>query len=152
MSLPSIDRVRDLSTRGEYQQALVLIDRVIDSGYADGELMLLKAACIQLSDGTEHTLDDAEQCLRRAVELAPDSSEAACELGWFLLNVRDAATDALPHFEAAVKKSKADLTSIIVGAVSAKKEATSRAEAARYVETLGDSLLDTEAIIAALED
>ena len=152
MSLSSIDRVRELATRGEHQRALAQIDEIVDAGYADGELMLLKAACIQLSDAEDQTLDDAERCLRRAVELAPESSEAECELGWFLLNVRDAAADALPHFEAALTKARADLTSIIVGAVSAKDETTSPTEAAKYLESLGRDLLDSEAIIAALED
>jgi tetratricopeptide (TPR) repeat protein len=65
------------------------------------KLLCLKGDLIQLSDGGQYDLADAQRCYQRAADLAPDSSEAFESLGFFY----DAIDSNLEQAEIAFRRA-----------------------------------------------
>ena len=152
MSLSAMKQIRALCKEERYNEAIQQIDAVQAQGYEDASLLTLKALCIQMGEGSPHTLEDAKAALEKAAALEEGSAEAQLELGWYLYNVDDDAEAAQPAFEKAIELLQAQLTSSVIGAVKAIREARSDDAARKFLRDLGEKLLDQEALKEALEE
>lgn len=66
------------------------------------ELWILRGDAIQLSDGEDYELDDAEASYRNAIQLDPDCAAAYESLGYFTYAVLDDARASLQFFQKAI--------------------------------------------------
>lgn len=145
-------QLRALCKEERFKEALEQIEAVQQQGYEDASLLVLKALCIQMSEGEAHTLQDAKATLEQAASLQEDGAEAQLELGWYLYNVDDDAKAAHPVFQGAIESLKAQLTSSVIGAVKSIREAESDEAARKFLRDLSDNILDKDALREALED
>lgn len=75
--------------------------------------LVRKSACHQLGDFGN--LEEAEQALKAALELAKDYVPALLDLGWFYYAVQDDAESALSYFSKAEELSRASLKEALEG-------------------------------------
>lgn len=76
--------------------------------------LVRKSACLQL--GAElGSLEQAEQALKAALELAKDYVPALLDLGWFHYAVQDDAETGLSYFAKAEQLSRASLQEALEG-------------------------------------
>lgn len=100
-------RIRKLFADGDFDGCLQAFEKLEASRALSPAELVQKARCIQLSTGELASVDDAEESLRRALELDPEYLPALLELGWFHHTVRDDPRSALGFFEKALAISKA---------------------------------------------
>jgi predicted Zn-dependent protease len=85
---PRIEEVYRLWEQ-DHDQALVLVESLIETWPGNAYLHILKAHLVQLQDRPTAALKEAKQSLERAVELDKGSPSAVLELAYFLDNVED---------------------------------------------------------------
>jgi len=91
-----LDEVRALVGTNDITNALALIERIeARRGYSP-RLAVLKARCLQLSEGA--SLEDVETALKTALSMDDEYVDAHLEMGWFRLMVLDDAEGAKPFF------------------------------------------------------
>ncbi len=66
------------------------------------DLWILRGDAIQLTDGNEYDLDEAERSYRKAIEIDPESPDAYESLGQFTFAVRAEARRSLWFFRKAI--------------------------------------------------
>lgn len=76
--------------------------------------LVRKSACLQLGSDLG-SLEEAEQALRAALEIAKDYVPALLDLGWFHYSVNDDAETALSYFAKAEELSRASLKEALEG-------------------------------------
>lgn len=76
-------------------------------------LAIDKARAIQLSDGNEYSLEDAELLLRSIIETEPTSSIAYLELGCLLDGVLDRSSEAIELFDKGIHQVTAQLYDLV---------------------------------------
>lgn len=76
-------------------------------------LAIDKARAIQLSDGAEYSLDDAERLLRYVIDADSTAALAYLELGCLLDAVLDRSEEAIDVFGLGIEKAKVQLLDLI---------------------------------------
>lgn len=105
--------------------------------------LVLKARCLQLHPvSNAQLLKDAKDALLKALELDPSYVPALIELGWFYLNVEDAAADAVLAFQRAFTLAAPIASEALVGLSRSTEETQSKSAAKAVFERL--RLLDSE--------
>lgn len=74
---------------GDYDSALVEVERLLEKWPGNGHLHILWASLVQLQENPKDSLEEAKQSLQRAVDLDRSSPAGAIELGHFLDSVDD---------------------------------------------------------------
>jgi hypothetical protein len=97
-------------------------------------LMVSKARAIQLSDGFEYSLKDAERLLRKAIQIDGYCLEAYLELGYLQYSINDNASEALIAFNQGLDRAVKMLADLQLGRAKALFELGAVEEAARIVE------------------
>jgi len=122
------DRALTCYRTGDYGEAYRIADQLLVSFPLSVDLLLLRARVIQLLEEADltvypsATLDLTQESLETATTLAPRNAEAHNELGYFVLNVRDRASDALKHFESAERMASTELLQALVGQLKCLEE------------------------------
>lgn len=103
MSSEFIDRIRD-EIRRDGGASNDLLRRIEDElrSHPSAELWILRGDAIQLSDGEDYELDDAETSYRNAIQLDPGCAAAYESLGYFTYAVKDDARASLQFFQKAI--------------------------------------------------
>lgn len=91
--------------------------------------LVAKGRCLQVSDGDEQTLREAEQTLLQAVRLDPEYVPAMLELGWYYLNVSDNPARAEPWFKKSRELLRDLMTDAVVGEARCAGELRSKSAA-----------------------
>ena len=92
MSKEFVQRMKDEIARAEYASTSVLSEIAQELGRNPSpELWILNGDAIQLSEGGEHGLEEAEASYIRALELDSTFAEAYESLGHFTFAVKDDA-------------------------------------------------------------
>jgi tetratricopeptide (TPR) repeat protein len=121
----ALDSAYELASAGRRGEAFRLVNDLLRDGPPSPELLVLRAQLIQLLTGDEcernpdATLESAEESLRTACAVAPDSARPLMELGYFEYAVIERSDDALEHFAAAERILEQDLRECLVGAARA---------------------------------
>ena len=149
----SLEEIRLSCKKGQYREALSLIEEVEREGLLHPAVLVLKGCCIQL-DGKEtpYSLSDAEHAFEHALEIDADFIPAITELAWFYLNVLDDAARAEPLFERAIKLHKAMLTEAVIGMAKCLSEIKSKDIAKEYLEGAAKRSLDPAQIQNAIAE
>jgi hypothetical protein len=149
--MTTLDELRAAAAAGRAGEALDQIARIEASGYSDASLLVLKAIALQMAGGDD-ALEVAGRTLREAAARAEDLPDAHIECGWFVYNVEDDATSAIGHFERAIEALSKQIVSALSGAAKAIREAKSNEEAAKFLRTAADRILDRDALSRALDE
>ncbi len=84
-----LDEIAQLWDEEDYDAALDRVEEARKAWPGNSHLHILWASLVQLQDNPKHSLDEAEQALRQAVELNQSSPAAVIDLGYFLDRVKD---------------------------------------------------------------
>lgn len=76
-------------------------------------LAIDKARAIQLSDGNEYTLSDAEILLSSVIEIDPDATSAYMELGCLVDAAFERTQEAIDIFNSGIAVAKQQITELI---------------------------------------
>jgi hypothetical protein len=115
-----IEQIRLHVRTGDIARALLLIAELELGVGRSPRLLVLKAACLQLSDGT--SLTEVEESLLDAIEMDDEYVDAYIELGWFRLSVEDDAIRAEKTFDKARQLLRKLNTEAVRGALACAKE------------------------------
>lgn len=104
MSEEFVRRIKTEITRARRASSEVLaqIDEELQ-GQPSAELWILRGDALQLYDGDEYDLEDAEASYHQALELDPQSADAWESLGHFTFAVSDDARGSLQYFRKAIE-------------------------------------------------
>ena len=108
----------------EYEDCIKLFKSLEDRRDLTPEELVQKSRCIQLSEGSA-SLEEAEQALRRAIDLDEDYLPALLDLGWFYHAVMDDSRRALSYFQRAAEISREALREAQKGERECKDELAS---------------------------
>jgi tetratricopeptide (TPR) repeat protein len=99
-----IDNMRSEIARAGYASPSVLarIEQEL-ARETSAELWILRGDALQLTEGDELDLQEAENSYLKALELEPGSAEAYESLGYFTYGVKDDARASLPYFQRAIE-------------------------------------------------
>lgn len=103
--------------RKQYDEALGLVDRLLETRRDNAQLLVMRAQLIQLQrdeDGSP-TLDDAKADSNCAVTLDDQSPAALIELGYFLNAVEDHPEVASKYFRKAIDLCQKFLREALIG-------------------------------------
>lgn len=140
-ALEFIEQVQRLYAAEDYVEALTAIAAAEAEGKATVELLLLKAACIQLSSNTDYPLVKAFEIYESIFRRRPNDVRALAEAGFFLLNVQDNALASEQYFERAANACSDQLSEVISGLVRARGKGGRSSEAtAKDIDTLLEQL------------
>jgi tetratricopeptide (TPR) repeat protein len=101
-------------------------------------LAIDKSRAIQLSDGNEYTLTDAEDLLRDILEIDPTAIQAYVELGCLLDAIFDRSDEALDVFDRGIEQAEAQLRDLRYEKAKVQIEKRAYAEALRTIEPYVD--------------
>ncbi|WP_197339960.1 hypothetical protein [Ralstonia solanacearum] len=79
------------------------------------DLLVHKARAIQLSDGVEYSLEDAELALERAIAVDDGYTVSYLELGYLNYAVKDDSRKALEIFSIGFEKTKSNMLDMQLG-------------------------------------
>jgi len=118
--------------QGRYDRALEEVNRLLESRSDNAQLLVLRAALIQLQDDEEGTppLDAARADLELAVSLDERSLDALIDLAYFQHAVDDDPKAAIKQFQKAVKLGRALLKKALIGQAEALAELQEETRAA----------------------
>jgi tetratricopeptide (TPR) repeat protein len=104
MTSEFIQRIREEILRAEAASPSILAQIEQELGREQSaELWILRGDAIQLSNGDEYDLQDAETSYLKALELDPASAEAYESLGHFTFALKDDARGSLHYFQRAIE-------------------------------------------------
>jgi tetratricopeptide (TPR) repeat protein len=147
----SLNKACELSRDEKFEDALLEIERMENSGLMSPQLFVLKAECIQLLRGeNKYSLEDVENALLAAVTEDCGYADAHIELGWFYYAVLDDAERALPFFQQAFELAKPQITAASMGIAKCLSEIKSPEQAINYLDHL--QVIDAEDIQEAYND
>jgi len=99
-----VHRVKRRINRAERASPATLAEIRGELGRAPtAELWILLGDAIQLSDGDEYELEDAETSYRRAIDLDPLSANAYESLAFFMFAVKANTRESIPLFQRAIE-------------------------------------------------
>lgn len=101
--------------------------------------MLDKARAIQVSDGNEYTLEDAERVLLDVIETAPDYPAAYLELGHFYDAAMQRSSEAVDVFQQGIEVLEAGLRDLYLGKAEALIYLDAREDALAIINRFRDS-------------
>ena len=90
--------------------------------------------------------------MNSSLQIDSEHIEAILALGWFHLNIQDDVQKALPLFTRAIDIAKSQLTEAIIGTANCLCEVSSVEEALKYLNDVGEGLLNEEEIRGAQND
>jgi len=141
-----------LYSQEQYDEALRELVTVEKTHCLPPNILVIKAACIQLGSGDgPYALEDATSAFKRALEIDPEYVEALNESGYYWLYVLDRREVARPCFEKAMGIARSQLTEAIVGIAECIAE-TSACEALEFIEQAVKDTVDREAIDKAISE
>lgn len=117
----ALDSAFELTREGRHGEAFQFVNGLIARGTITADLLVLRSQLVQLMTDDEirrfpdATLESAEEGLRTACALAPDSPRPLLELAYFEYAVMERSEDALEHFDAARTLLEQDLRECLVG-------------------------------------
>jgi hypothetical protein len=127
----------------QYSKALSLITDAESEGKGCPDLLLLKAACIQLASETDVPVDNALRIYDLLLDSCPNNALAWLEKAYFLLNVADNAQESLSNFAHSVKLISRSLESALLGSIKASIErGASKSEALHIAEACVSDILE----------
>ena len=112
--LETLKLIDAAKTEGNFEALTALYKKFEHIEFPPGYLVH-KAVVIQLSDGNEYTLEDAQACLQKALLLDANCLGAYIELGYFHYAIRNDATQAITHFDEGYLRAKQLLLEIELG-------------------------------------
>ncbi len=104
-----------LHAAGAFDDALTLIDSLIEQYPYCAMLWTKRGKLMQLADDDKISLNDIQASFERACILAPSDPEPQLELGYFLYAVQDDAKAGSTHFAAAVTQADDSLRDALAG-------------------------------------
>ncbi len=130
---------------------LVRLFRAKESNALPVDLLLLKAAAIQLAEDSHgYALTDAKRALEIAQEVDPFGTRPLIEMGYFQFAVEDKAKEALQTFDEVAKECENNLIDAICGKAKVLKELFGAQAALEYLR--GANIRDSEVIKALILD
>jgi hypothetical protein len=120
-SLEYFETAQAFYRNGEYEAALGTVADAEIAGKASVELLLLKGACIQLSTGTDFSIDRALQTYIGILKRRPDDPRVLAEIGFFNLKVADNPEGAKEPFEKAAEIYGRLLVEVLAGLIEVEQ-------------------------------
>jgi len=114
-----LDEIAQLWDEEDYDAALDRVEEARKAWPGNSHLHILWASLVQLQDNPKHSLDEAEQALRQAVELNQSSPAAVIDLGYFLDRVKDDPRAAAETFAQGVDQARQLLIDGLIGRAKA---------------------------------
>nr|EUJ13243.1 hypothetical protein RSP673_16900 [Ralstonia solanacearum P673] len=96
--------------------------------------MVHKARAIQLSDGVEYSLEDAELALERAIAVDDGYTASYLELGYLNYAVKDDSRKALEIFSIGFEKAKSNMLDMQLGMAKSLVDIGKKDEALSIVD------------------
>lgn len=135
--------IRRLWADTQFSEALAKVEGLRGEYPGNPQLLVIWASLVQLVEESEHSLDDAREALRQAVEFDESSPAASIELGHFLDSVEDDPTAASKAYSQAASAAKKLLIDALAGQAKSYLQLNRRADAVRcLLEALQVSNLD----------
>src|SRR5437588_2074085 len=113
-----LNAVIKLSRQERYDQALNVVEQLLEEFPLSSDLLVRRGCLIQLSDEADNpgrTLQAARESLETARVLAPDCVEPLIELGHFMYAVEDKPDEALEYFRTARTRAEEELQEAMTG-------------------------------------
>ena len=117
----ALENAYELARAGKRVEAYRFVSDLLDKGFLSSDLLVLRSQLIQLMSDEECSrfadanLETAEDGLRAACSLAPDSARPLLELAYYEYAVMERSDDALAHFQNASEILEQDLRECLVG-------------------------------------
>ena len=99
----------------DYDQALAEVESLLKAWPGNGHLHILFASLVQLQEDPKHSLDEAKQALRQAIDLDKSSPAGPIELGHFLDTVEDNPQAASKSYAEGVAAARQRLIEGLMG-------------------------------------
>jgi tetratricopeptide (TPR) repeat protein len=123
-------RARSLVEAENFDECLLVFGELAEVRPLHPQELVQYSRCMQLGTGAVGTLEEAEELLRKALEIEEGYVPALLEMGWFLHAVRDQSEQALPYFERALR----EITALAEEAGRGKQECLAELSAAESDE------------------
>jgi tetratricopeptide (TPR) repeat protein len=129
--MDALTALRALRREHRFDEALTLIERLLEEEPNSTELLVYRAQLLQLAPSVPASdpLAAAEESLAQACALAPDNPEPRIEMGHFLYAVQNRPAAALSYFEAAERLAREELKDALIGKIKCLVELGRAAEA-----------------------
>lgn len=126
-----LEKIRSLYSLEKYDEAVELLDLYDVEVQGNPSLLVWKSRCLQLSEdeSATDTLNDAEICLNRALELEETYLPAIIDLGYLKSVVFLQNHEGKEIFEKAIRIIKENLAEALVGLVQCEEEVNSSSSA-----------------------
>jgi tetratricopeptide (TPR) repeat protein len=117
----ALENSYELARAGKHVEAYRFVTDLLDKGFLSSDLLVLRSQLIQLMNDEEcgrfkdANLETAEDGLRAACALSPDSARPLLELAYYEYAVMERSDDALSHFQHASEILEQDLRECLVG-------------------------------------
>lgn len=131
-----IKEIEDLSTKEDYETALILLESLLSEYPFVTQMLIKKAELIQLLPETSELgeLSDAQKALELAVEIDPKSVEAILELAYFHSAVLDQEKEAEKLFDRTIQICFEFLEDAYRGKIQSLISRDRREEANRWIQ------------------
>ena len=137
--MPKNRKLRKLLGENDFSSALKLLHDSETLQQLTPRDLLLKGRILQLADGGESNLEEAEAALASALEMDEHNIEAMIELGYFYYAVADDTKKAKRLFDRAISLSREMLGDAVLGKGKCLAELSSPVAAVRFLRRLRHS-------------
>ena len=126
-----ISAIRRLWADSQFSEAIAKVEDLRREYPGNPQVLVMWASLVQLVEDSEHSLDDAREALRLAVELDETSPGASIELGHYFDSVEDDPASASKAFASAAAIAKKLLVDALAGQGKSYLQLNRRTDAVR---------------------
>lgn len=138
------EHLRELCRAKNFKAALAEIEKLEKTPKPSPRLLVLKANCIQLSDGDRYSLEDVESAFRMAIEADDEYVDAYIERAWFMYSIEDRADQAQKMFTTALHLLKKLNLQVIRGLLACAEELKDQKDLKALKDDLRNQLLSAD--------